>query len=413
MGNWLKIGVLVAICLIPLFITPVFAPSHLEYVGDEPLSLLREAKIFHGYDKYESALELIEQALEMIEKDESFSDLKGSALFEKYHVLAKMSRHQEALEAYKKYAPIAEENTVYNTFAFNEAILLYHLGKYSKASEVMTFTILDIEDKVTQRTNRLIALGISTFHLGMILEKMGEQELANQAYAKATEYLIIPNRDCTKVNLLISFGGYVEAMEILNNMDEEVECGFGVKYLKELVQERINKYVSTSSIIKSSEIKCGRGTIENEKGQCVPERATMTTEMQQKSSNGGGCLIATATYGSELAPQVQMLREIRDNSLLQTQSGQSFMTGFNEFYYSFSPAIADYERQNPAFKETVKIAITPLITSLSILNYVEIDSEADVLGYGISLIILNLGMYFVLPAIVVHRVRKFVNPENS
>ena len=51
----------------------------------------------------------------------------------------------------------------------------------------------------------------------------------------------------------------------------------------------------------------------------------------------GGCLIATATYGSELAPQVQLLREIRDNTVLQTQSGTLFMTAFNQFYYSFSP----------------------------------------------------------------------------
>ena len=121
---------------------------------------------------------------------------------------------------------------------------------------------------------------------------------------------------------------------------------------------------------------------------------------------GGGCLIATATYDSELAPQVQMLREIRDNSLLQTQSGQSFMQGFNQFYYSFSPAIADYERENPVFKEAVKITITPLITSLSILNYVEIDSEAEMLSYGISLIILNVGMYFVAPAIVIVKLRR-------
>jgi len=131
--------------------------------------------------------------------------------------------------------------------------------------------------------------------------------------------------------------------------------------------------------------------------------------ISERPQDQGGCLIATATYGSELSPQVQMLREIRDNSLLQTQSGQSFMQGFNQFYYSFSPTIADYERQNPVFKEAVKMTITPLILSLSILNFVEMDSEFDVLGYGISLIILNVGMYFVAPVMVIHRIKKILN----
>ena len=126
----------------------------------------------------------------------------------------------------------------------------------------------------------------------------------------------------------------------------------------------------------------------------------------KSQDNGGGCLIATATYGSELAPQVQQLRELRDNHLLQTESGSTFMSSFNDFYYSFSPVISDYERENPAFKEFVKITLTPMISSLSILNYVDMDSEASVLGYGISLILLNIGMYFVAPAIVIIGIRK-------
>ena len=120
---------------------------------------------------------------------------------------------------------------------------------------------------------------------------------------------------------------------------------------------------------------------------------------------GGGCLIATAAFGSEMAPQVQFLREIRDNTVLQTESGTSFMTGFNQFYYSFSPAIADYERENSAFKEAVKITITPMLTSLAILNYVDIDSEEEMLGYGIGIILLNIGMYFVAPAVVIFKIR--------
>ena len=137
--------------------------------------------------------------------------------------------------------------------------------------------------------------------------------------------------------------------------------------------------------------------------QIVEETVVATQESEEQ---GGGCLIATATYGTELAPQVQLLREIRDNQLLNTESGSAFMKTFNEFYYSFSPTIADYERENPVFKEAVKIAITPIISSLSILNYVDMDSEVSVLGYGISLIILNIGMYFVAPGIVIHSIRK-------
>jgi len=121
---------------------------------------------------------------------------------------------------------------------------------------------------------------------------------------------------------------------------------------------------------------------------------------------GGGCLIATATYGSELAPQVQQLRELRDNHLLQTESGTLFIESFNQFYYSFSPIIADYERENPAFREAVKIAITPLISSLSILNYVDMDSEESILGYGISLILLNGMMYVGIPAVVIVGIKK-------
>ena len=152
--------------------------------------------------------------------------------------------------------------------------------------------------------------------------------------------------------------------------------------------------VDVEPVMGSTQPVCGPGTV-LKNGLCVAE--------QQKK--GGGCLIATAAFGSELAPQIQFLREIRDNTVLQTQSGSAFMTGFNQFYYSFSPTIADYERENPAFKEAVKLTLTPLLTSLTLLQYVDIDSESEMLGYGIGVILLNIGMYFVAPAVVIFKIK--------
>jgi hypothetical protein len=136
---------------------------------------------------------------------------------------------------------------------------------------------------------------------------------------------------------------------------------------------------------------CGAGT-ESVNGIC------QVIQTKEKPSSGG-CLIATATYGSEMATEVQQLRELRDNQLLQTESGTAFMGMFNDIYYSFSPIIADYERENPLFKEIVKIAITPMISSLSLMENAETESE--VLGLGLSVIALNLGMYLGVPAVVI------------
>jgi hypothetical protein len=131
-----------------------------------------------------------------------------------------------------------------------------------------------------------------------------------------------------------------------------------------------------------------------------------TQPVQENENEGGGCLIATAAFGSEMAPQVQQLREIRDNVVMQTSSGKSFMTGFNQVYYSFSPYVADYERENPLFKEIVKVTLTPMLTSFTILAHVPVDTEQEMLGYGIGVILLNIGMYFVAPAVLFTAIKK-------
>jgi len=141
---------------------------------------------------------------------------------------------------------------------------------------------------------------------------------------------------------------------------------------------------------------CGTGT-EDVNGIC------QIIQTEEKTSRGGGCLIATAAYGSEMSPQVQLLREIRDNQLMNTETGTAFMSTFNNVYYSFSPAIADMQRDSPILKEIVKVGLTPMISSLSIME--NADSESEVLGLGLSVIALNLGMYLGVPAVVIIGIR--------
>jgi len=133
---------------------------------------------------------------------------------------------------------------------------------------------------------------------------------------------------------------------------------------------------------------------------------TESTIGQNSTPNDVGCLIATAAYDSEMSPQVQQFLELRDNQLLQTESGTAFMGAFNDIYYSFSPVIADYERENPLFKEAVKIAITPMNSSLSLIENAE--SESEVISLVLSVIMLNLGMYLEVPAIVVIGIRRTI-----
>ena len=126
---------------------------------------------------------------------------------------------------------------------------------------------------------------------------------------------------------------------------------------------------------------------------------------------GGGCLVATAAYGSEMASRVQELREIRDGKVLATESGRAFMSAFNRVYYSFSPAVADWERQSPAFREIVRAAIAPMLGTLLALDRAGAGSEAGVLGYGAGIVALNAGICAAPPLAAAAAVRSVLGKK--
>jgi hypothetical protein len=119
------------------------------------------------------------------------------------------------------------------------------------------------------------------------------------------------------------------------------------------------------------------------------------------------CLIATATFGSELSPQVQFLRDFRDKRILSTMSGSSFMDVFNAWYYSFSPYIANYERQQPWLQQTLRVGIHPLlgILSLSELAYLEENKELGAVSAGFVASALIGAVYFSPITLASKRIR--------
>ena len=133
-----------------------------------------------------------------------------------------------------------------------------------------------------------------------------------------------------------------------------------------------------------------------------PIRAEILTEPQPAQEEpptpvnepkGGGCLVATAAYGTELAPQVQMLREARDRAVMSTEAGTAFMSAFNAAYYAVSPSMADIQRQNPALNQAVGVFLAPALWSASMMSMAEPGSEASIAGYGLAAILLAAGAY--------------------
>lgn len=120
------------------------------------------------------------------------------------------------------------------------------------------------------------------------------------------------------------------------------------------------------------------------------------------------CIIATAAFGSNLAPQVQLLRDFRDNHILSTAAGSSFMNVFNSWYYSFSPYVADYERGQPWMQQMVRTAIYPLLGILQTSEkaYAAIPGEYGALSAGLIASTMIGAVYFSPLALSIKQVRK-------
>jgi subtilisin family serine protease len=98
---------------------------------------------------------------------------------------------------------------------------------------------------------------------------------------------------------------------------------------------------------------------------------------------GGRCFIATAAYGSPMAPHVQTLREFRERYLLTTRVGKAFIS----FYYEYSPQIADVITKNATVRSMVRLGLLPIVgLSWMALRVGPVYTVIFMLVFGIGLI---------------------------
>ena len=89
--------------------------------------------------------------------------------------------------------------------------------------------------------------------------------------------------------------------------------------------------------------------------------ATSMPVVSGSSSISQGCFIATAAYGSYLHPQVQQLRNFRDEYLITNAPGRAFVA----FYYRTSPPVADFIARHAVLRGIARLALTPLVLTVA------------------------------------------------
>lgn len=137
----------------------------------------------------------------------------------------------------------------------------------------------------------------------------------------------------------------------------------------------------------------------------IPGERTVSVDVaqqpQQTQQGQPSCVIATAAYGSDLAPPVQFLRNFRDRQVQSTYLGSRFLSAFNAWYYSWAPSVAKQESTNSMLRAGVRVAILPLLGALFVAQQIftglaGVNSELAIVVAGFAASTL-LGAAYLTP----------------
>jgi hypothetical protein len=133
------------------------------------------------------------------------------------------------------------------------------------------------------------------------------------------------------------------------NYTNVIDAGNRTDYTVTELAEGATYYFAATAYIGTGD----ESTFSNVASYTVPGE----TPSSGSSGGGGGCFIATAAWGSRLAPEVVTLREFRDRYLLTNAAGQAFV----DWYYRVSPPAAAFIAEHESLKTAVRWGLTPVV----------------------------------------------------
>jgi peptide/nickel transport system substrate-binding protein len=349
---------IIAMLLLPQIASQRHAVAEGNFSFHNETKYVDESKIMHIYGEIKN--ESTTAAMKGILITASFYDASGTLL----------STYQQAPKL-RVINPggSAPFDMVYLDPATVDKVANYSLSATGQPAELKPANLT-----ITSSNSRLDVLGLYYINVGV--RNDGNQN-ATSPIAIATLY------DSAGKVVAIGEAPLESESKVVENLVPGDTGGSGI-----VVSERLQTYKAASySLVADSEQYVSRVAVYKAAGLGA-NNAGGAANANNNGTQKSGCLIATAAFGSELAPQVQELREFRDGLALKTMAGASFMNVFNGWYYSFSPNVADYERDQGWLRSAVRTSVYPLLgildLSTSVFHALSFNGEAAIVGAGLT-----------------------------
>lgn len=353
-----------AITIVTLLLSSLVASQHVAsaegaFSFQNETKYLDETKILHVYGEIKN--ESATRAMKNVLITASFYDANGTLL----------SQSQQAPKL-RVINPgyVAPFDMVYLDPASVGRVASYSLSATGQPAEVKPARLT-----IVSSNSRLDVLGL--YYINVDVRNDGNQTVTNPI-AIATLY------DGAGKVVAIGEAPLESQSRVVGNMTVGDRGGAGI-----VVTERLQTYKAASfALVADSDQYVSDVTVHKAAGLGASSGTAPPAATTGNGTQKSGCLIATAAFGSELAPQVQELRDFRDGLALKTMAGSSFMSVFNGWYYSFSPQVADYERGQGWLQSAVRVSVYPLLgildLSTSVFHALSFNGEAGIVGAGLT-----------------------------